>query len=118
MHKLAQEFEVLFARLDCLITLVESGAPTASEHLVPALKEQAEKTKKVLEETITDFRVFDDVGDEEESFMNDPVSVRLEVSPALEIADESEEAEEVDEKWNDDEDDEEYEEEDEPVKED
>jgi len=108
MHKLAQEFEVLFARLDCLITLVESGAPTASEHLVPALKEQAEKTKKVLEETITDFRVFDDVGDEEESFMNDPVSVRLEVSPALEIEDESEEEEEE----------EEYEEEDEPVKED
>ena len=109
MHKLAQEFEVLFARLDCLITLVESGAPTASEHLVPALKEQAEKTKKVLEETITDFRVFDDVGDEEESFMNDPVSVRLEVSPALEIEDESEEEEEEEE---------EYEEEDEPVKED
>ena len=116
MHELEQEFEILFARLDCLITLVESGAPSASEHLVPALKEQADKTKRILaktilEKTITDFRTFDAIGDEEESFIDDPVSVRVEVSPSLEIKGEEEEEEE-------DEEEDEEEEEEEPIKED
>lgn len=110
MHELKQEFEVLLARLDCMLTLIEKGSPASAEHLVNGVQQQVEKTKHILDKTIEDFRVFDAVGDPEEGAENevDPEAVRM-----LVAGDEAEE--EDDDEEDDDEEDEEEEEE--PTKE-
>jgi len=110
MHELKQEFEVLLARLDCVLLLIESGSPAAAEPLIPALKLQAEKTSKVLDETIEDYRLYDLVSDKEAEaeFTQRPIQVTVGVTPAAGVV--GAECKEEDEDEDEDEEFEEFEE--------
>ena len=64
MHELKREFEILMARMDDLLALLEAGSGISAEILVPRLREQAAKTGAVLDEAIQDFSLLEDVADE------------------------------------------------------
>ena len=61
MHELKREFEILMARMDDLLALLEAGSGTSAEILVPRLREQAAKTGALLDETIQVFRLIEDL---------------------------------------------------------
>ena len=64
MHELKNSFDVLMARMDDLLVLLEAGNSTSAEFLVPRLREQAAKTGAILDETIQDFSLVGNVTDE------------------------------------------------------
>lgn len=108
MHELKNNFDVLMARMDDVLLLLESGSSTSAELLVPRLREQAAKTAAILDEAIQDFSlmgVVDEFLPEDPEFPDDDEDEDEEKNSGMEevaIGEESYEEEEEDEEEDED----------------